>query len=98
MSTVEKTRSRVSERSWVKAQRKEAAKAYRTPNRRVDYYNCLYWAERHRGRMEEHKQEMLNSVGPNVIKIYFDAYIYQRIEYKKEVRLAKSWNKPFPLP
>ena len=98
MSTVEKTRSRVSERSWVKAQRKEAAKAYRTPNRRVDHYNCLYWAERHRGRMEEHKQQMFNSKRPGLIKIYFDAYIYQRIEYKKSVDRAKRWNRPVPLP
>lgn len=98
MSTVEKTRSRVSERSWVKAQRKEVAKAYRTPNRQVSHYDSLYWAAHHRKRMEEHKREMLNSVGPNIIKIYFDAYIYQRIEYKKEVYRAKKWNKPFPLP
>ena len=98
MSTVEKTRSRVSERSWVKAQRKEAAKAYRSPNRWFHSFNSLYWAAHHRGRMEECKQNMLNSTRPNLIKIYFDAYIYQRLEYKKEVYRAKSWNKPFPLP
>ena len=98
MSTVEKTRSRVSERSWVKAQRKEAAKAYKSPNRGADHYNALYWAARHRGRMEEYKQAMFNSCSPRSIKIYFDAYIYQRLEYKKEVYRSKSWNKPFPLP
>ena len=98
MSTVEKTRSRVSERSWVKAQRKEAAKAYESPNRWSYSFNSLYWAAHHRGRMEECKQNMLNSTRPGLIKIYFDAYIYQRLEYKKEVYRAKSWNKPFPLP
>ena len=98
MSTVAKTRSRVSERSWVKAQRKEAAKAYRSPNRGADHYDALYWAAHHRGRMEERKQQMLNSKTPFLIKLYFDAYIYQRIEYKASIRQSKSWNSPFPLP
>ena len=98
MSTVAKTRSRVSERSWVKAQRKEAAKAYKSPNRGADHYNALYWAARHRGRMEGWKQAMFNSKTPFLIKLYFDAYIYQRIEYKASIRQSKSWNSPFPLP
>ena len=98
MSTVEKTRSRVSERSWVKAQRKEAAKAYKSPNRGADRYNALYWAERHRGRMNEDKELMFNSTYRGLIKVYFDAYIYQRIEYKRSIRQSKNWNSPFPLP
>ena len=98
MSTVEKTRSRVSERSWVKAQRKEAAKAYKSPNGWFHSFNALYWAAHHRRRMEEQKQEMFNATRPGLIKIYFEGYIYQRIEYKKSVYRAKSWNSPFPLP
>lgn len=98
MSTVAKTRSRVSERSWVKAQRKEAAKVYESPNGWFHSFNALYWAAHHRMRMEEHKQEMFNATRPGLIKIYFEAYIYQRIEYKKSVYRAKSWNSPFPLP
>lgn len=98
MSTVAKTRSRVSERSWVKAQRKEAAKAYKSPNRWFHSFNALYWAAHHRRRMEERKQQMLNSKTPFLIKLYFDAYIYQRIEYKASIRQSKSWNSPFPLP
>jgi hypothetical protein len=98
MSTVEKTRSRVSERSWVKAQRKEAAKAYKTPNRRASYYSSLYFAARHRERMEEYKQAMFDSTSRGIIKVYFDAYITQRAYYKDCIRESKSWNKPFPLP
>jgi len=98
MSTAEKTRSRVSERSWVKAQRKEAAKAYKTPNRRASYYNSLYFAARHRERMEEYKQAMFDSTSRGIIKVYFDAYITQRAYYKGCIRESKSWNKPFPLP
>jgi hypothetical protein len=48
--------------------------------------------------MEEHKQQMFNSTRPGLIKIYFDAYIYQRIEYKKSVDRAKRWGRPVPLP
>lgn len=98
MSTVEQTRSRVSYRSEIKAQRKEAAKAYESPNRRVSYYNCLYFAAIHRGRMEDNKEAMLGSSGRGLIKVYFDSYLYNRNRYRMMICDSKTLNKPFPLP
>lgn len=98
MSTVEKTRSRVSYRSWVKAQRKEAAKAYKTPNRRADHYNALYFAARYKGYMKEAKVNLFESDRPNAIKIWFDSFLYNRNKYRRSIAESKSWNKPFPLP
>ena len=97
-TTATRTRVKVSAKSWIKAERKAAAKGYNSPNRWFHSFNALYWAAHHRRRMEEHKQEMFESCRPGLIKVYFEGYIYQRIQYKKSVYRAKSWNKPLPLP
>jgi hypothetical protein len=98
MPTIEKTRSRVSERSWVKAQRKEAAKAYKTPNRVSRYYSTVYWASHYRDRMAEYRASMLRSTDPRSIEIYFQAYLWNRINYKQEIRGFNDWTDVLPLP
>lgn len=98
MSTAEKTRSRVSERSWVKAQRKEAAKAYKTPNRVSRHYSTVYWASRYRDRMAEYRASMLRSTDPRSIEIYFQAYLRNRINYKQEILGFNDWTDVLPLP
>ena len=98
MTTTTKTRCKVSAKSWLKAERKAAAKVYHDPNRRAEFFNALHWAEIHRRRMGEYRHAMFCSTRYENTKMCLQFYLYNRNEYKKSIRQSRNWNKPFPLP
>jgi len=93
-----KTRYRVSAKSWLKTERKAAAKGIISPNRVARYYNTVEWAAHYRGRMAQYRASMLSSTSPGSIEVCLKAYLYYRNKYRTEIREFKVWMDVVPLP
>ena len=100
MTTTTKTRCKVSARSWLKAERKEAAKGYKSPNRRCWWtkFDKVHFCQIFRENMLRNYRGLLDDDSKGMRRHHLFWFLSWRSDYRQAVLRASYYKSILPLP
>ena len=101
MTTATKTRVRVSAKSWLKAERKEAAKVYKSPNVRCRWtkFDKVYFAQVFRENMIRNYRELVDDDSSKEMRrLCLEYFLSWRLDYRRAVFCDSKYKSILPLP